>query len=266
MQVKSQTPLLNCLLDISTDGTSSSTCPELFAPNLFSLICSSANALNISRWDNCLSICPTQRCQDLPWLFAFTYTHGVCSTYTMEKETGTHSSTLAWEVPWTEEPGGLQSMGSRRVRYDWVTKHGSTTIYNHSVLLSIFPVICQDNLFVSSPTFSILAQVTSIFYPDCGSVCSHPYPDPVHFSQQPEWLSQTAIPQIVSIPHVASSGGSSLSQDLFIFWVLDETQLPWVSFPWLLSEHPTFNLHNVHQNNVSILVLLFSEYLPSQVK
>ena len=32
-----------------------------------------------------------------------------------------HSSTLAWKIPWTEEPGGLQSMGSIRVRHDWVT-------------------------------------------------------------------------------------------------------------------------------------------------
>ena len=32
-----------------------------------------------------------------------------------------HSSTLAWRIPWTEEPGRLQSMGSRRVRHDWVT-------------------------------------------------------------------------------------------------------------------------------------------------
>ena len=30
----------------------------------------------------------------------------------LEKEMATHSSTLAWEIPWTEEPGGLQSMGS----------------------------------------------------------------------------------------------------------------------------------------------------------
>jgi len=30
----------------------------------------------------------------------------------------THSSTLAWKIPWTEEPGGLQSMGSQRVRQD----------------------------------------------------------------------------------------------------------------------------------------------------
>ena len=34
---------------------------------------------------------------------------------------GTHSSTLAWKIPWTEEPGGLQSIGSQRVRNDWAT-------------------------------------------------------------------------------------------------------------------------------------------------
>ena len=34
---------------------------------------------------------------------------------------GTHSSALAWKIPWTEEPGGLPSMGSHRVGYDEVT-------------------------------------------------------------------------------------------------------------------------------------------------
>ena len=34
---------------------------------------------------------------------------------------GTHSSTLAWKIPWTEEPGGLQSMGSLRIGHDWAT-------------------------------------------------------------------------------------------------------------------------------------------------
>ena len=33
----------------------------------------------------------------------------------LEKEMATHSSTLAWKIPWMEEPGGLQSMGSQRV-------------------------------------------------------------------------------------------------------------------------------------------------------
>ena len=35
-----------------------------------------------------------------------------------EKSMAPHSSTLAWKIPWTEEPGGLQSMGSLRVRHD----------------------------------------------------------------------------------------------------------------------------------------------------
>ena len=36
----------------------------------------------------------------------------------LEKEMGTHSSTLAWKIPWMEEPGSLQSIGSQRVRHD----------------------------------------------------------------------------------------------------------------------------------------------------
>ena len=36
----------------------------------------------------------------------------------LEKEIATHSSILAWRIPWTEEPGGLQSMGSQRVGHD----------------------------------------------------------------------------------------------------------------------------------------------------
>ena len=36
---------------------------------------------------------------------------------TVEKETATHSSILAWRIPWTEEPGGLQSMGLQRVKH-----------------------------------------------------------------------------------------------------------------------------------------------------
>ena len=39
----------------------------------------------------------------------------------LEKEMATHSSILAWRIPWTEEPGGPQSMGSQRVGDDWVT-------------------------------------------------------------------------------------------------------------------------------------------------
>ena len=40
-----------------------------------------------------------------------------------EKDMATHSSILAWRIPWTEESGGLQSMGSQRDGHAWVTEH-----------------------------------------------------------------------------------------------------------------------------------------------
>ena len=42
----------------------------------------------------------------------------------LEEEMTTHPSILAWKIPWTEDPGGLKSMGSQRVRRAWVTKQG----------------------------------------------------------------------------------------------------------------------------------------------
>ena len=44
-----------------------------------------------------------------------------CVCVKLEKAMATHSSTLAWKIPWTEEPDRLQSMGSLRVEHDWAT-------------------------------------------------------------------------------------------------------------------------------------------------
>ena len=52
-----------------------------------------------------------------------------------------HSSTLAWKIPWTEEPGGLQTMGSRRVGHDWVTS------------LSLFPFMHWRRKWQLTPVF-----------------------------------------------------------------------------------------------------------------
>ena len=41
----------------------------------------------------------------------------------LDKGMATHSYILAWRIPWTKKPGGLQSMGSQRVRHDCMTKH-----------------------------------------------------------------------------------------------------------------------------------------------
>ena len=46
----------------------------------------------------------------------------------LENGRATYSSILAWEIPWTEEPGGLQSMESQRVRHNLVTEHAKLSL------------------------------------------------------------------------------------------------------------------------------------------
>ena len=46
-----------------------------------------------------------------------TWVQSLGQEYSLEKEMATHSSILAWEIPWTKEPGGLQSMRLQRVRH-----------------------------------------------------------------------------------------------------------------------------------------------------
>ena len=50
----------------------------------------------------------------------------------LEKEMATHSSILAWNIPWTEEPGGLQSMGLQRVRHNSVQVQARTHAHTHT--------------------------------------------------------------------------------------------------------------------------------------
>ena len=50
-----------------------------------------------------------------------TWVRSLCWKDPLEKGSATHSSIVAWRIPWTEEPGRLQSMGLQRVRHDWVT-------------------------------------------------------------------------------------------------------------------------------------------------
>ena len=77
----------------------------------------------------------------------------------LEEKMETHSSILSWRIPWTEEPGGLQSVRFRRVRHDWVTEHAqllciwiyqfvSSSQWHCEVVKSItilFPFYCRGN-------------------------------------------------------------------------------------------------------------------------
>ena len=57
----------------------------------------------------------------------------------LEKEMAIHSSTLVWEIPWTENPGGLQSMGSQRVGHDWATSLHFTLSHFSQVRFFVTP-------------------------------------------------------------------------------------------------------------------------------
>ena len=85
----------------------------------------------------------------------------------MEKDMATHSSILAWRIPWTEEPGGLQSMGSQRVRHDQVTNtHKHLTKIGAAAaaakLLQLCPTLCnsRDSSPQGSPVPGILQART----------------------------------------------------------------------------------------------------------
>ena len=66
----------------------------------------------------------------------------------LEKGTATHSSILAWRIPRTEEPGGLQSMGSQRVRHDWATKQTSAPCEIKVNIILVFS-LSEDSLSLS---------------------------------------------------------------------------------------------------------------------
>ena len=66
----------------------------------------------------------------------------------LEKEMAIHSSTLAWKVPWMEEPSRLQSMGSQRVGHDWATS------LHFQNLLFIIPLFQHISMYCSlSPQY-----------------------------------------------------------------------------------------------------------------
>ena len=69
-------------------------------------------------------VCPSRIC---------VLTHNMRTSHNPEKAMAPHSSTLAWKIPWKEEPGRLQSMGSLRVRHDWATSLSLFTVHFHAL-------------------------------------------------------------------------------------------------------------------------------------
>ena len=77
------------------------------------------NLLHTNNYVHSIYIVVGVRSKPLDAYHAILFAAVVCSlTVSMEKAMASHSSTLAWKILWTEEPGGLQSMGSLRVGHD----------------------------------------------------------------------------------------------------------------------------------------------------
>ena len=130
----------------------------------------------------------------------------------LEEEMATHSSILAWKIPRTEEPGGLQSIGLQRVRHDWAAEHKSvlkeldTTDQLHFVF------------FLSFRAKVGLAWISPLSPSHWRGVCwcpsSWPWPCPHRATPQgsrgesaalrPSWLSPVP-PQTCSCPLIPSS-------------------------------------------------------------
>ena len=83
----------------------------------------------------------------------------------LEKETATHSSTLAWRIPWTEEPGRLQSMGLQRVGHDgatpWSHKESDTTERLH---LHFFTSLEPQRIFGSTEELIQLGETQEMLH------------------------------------------------------------------------------------------------------
>ena len=80
----------------------------------------------------------------------------------------THSSILAWKIPWTEEPGGLQSMGLQRVGHDWACTHmharAHTHTHTHALFLKFICTVVGSKLhFLLKVNISLYVHATICF-------------------------------------------------------------------------------------------------------
>ena len=96
----------------------------------------------------------------------------------LEKEMATHSSILAWRIPWTEEPGGLQSMGSQRVRCNWATNMPPPHTYIRvcvCVCVCVCVYLCLGCVYQSSLicVFQIISNVGHIQIPTWLTLTKH---------------------------------------------------------------------------------------------
>ena len=80
----------------------------------------------------------------------------------LKKWMATHASILTWRIPWTEEPGGLQSMGLQRVRHNWATNSFTFPLYQLRLWYYFYPVTIHTKGLDSSFAAAITNYCTKV--------------------------------------------------------------------------------------------------------
>ena len=130
----------------------------------------------------------------------------------------THFSIPAWRTPWTEEPGGLQSMGSKRARHDWVTNTMSLchVWFTHS---------SADGH--SDCFHGLKVEVKVLVAQSCLTLCDPMAPLPMGFSIQEHW-SGLPFPSPGDLPNPGVEPGSPTLQADSLLSEPQGSRFPWL--------------------------------------
>ena len=88
-----------------------------------------------------------------------TWVRSLCQQDPLEKEMVTHSSILAWRIPWTEKSGSLQSTGSQRVRHDWATSISLSLFKLSTTVRNVKKKKCEHTVILYSQSVQLHSHV-----------------------------------------------------------------------------------------------------------
>ena len=117
----------------------------------------------------------------------------------LEKGRAAHSSVLAWRIPWTEEPGRLQSMGSQRVGHDWATSLSKPKIFaNERILLS--SALEQKGKCLRTLFSWIFFLFLSFVLSSCSYTCAIIPKIKVYYQIHPKFINDSDQHWIIKLP------------------------------------------------------------------
>ena len=124
----------------------------------------------------------------------------------LEKGMVTLSSILAWRIPWTEEPGALQSTGTQRIRHDWATSFHFTSLHSPLLLFDLAMLVFVEFPMCHAPLVLRL-DISYSFWWKCSYLLLlvlystyYTLSDFLEFCSKVTFILQTAFPPPLPIP------------------------------------------------------------------